>query len=625
MICPYCQTDNRDDRAECYNCQKDLTMLRLIVNKAKAHFNTALEHAERGRNEEAISELHNALDLDNKLVNAHVVLGTLYAKTDQLEKAREQWEEALEIDPRMAKAHQYLEKLETGSKNLPVVRRLRLELISLLILSVILFIAVISLMQPDPGRTMLLKVNSAYSADNYASALSILEKTSELPPGNNYFDPLRLFRELIISEQAVALMAAEAALENNNIETARKEIKTLISCNPSEEKRREAMELLTKIDNAEENMIINQAKSALKKDDFQAAVKILQGIQQLDREPNPETIEKINAIRVEAAQIAREHARRSVDAMREGAAAYPQVQQVIEQARTVLPSDVGTEASTAHIAFLNQLLEQAKSTQRLLEKELLLAEHQQGKITTLQLLTELKTLQNKYPDDKNIAELINTFSAPLRREAARQFHTAMQNQDYSVAETAIKNLKDLAAALGEDPNALEAMENQLKTQRIASAIEQLRKAYKAENDETVIEIAKKIDHVDDPTTAAVIESLTKRANTRLARKRFEAMLSDDYRYETATMGIETAERTIRQFDQVFEHLPTAIYPTSRDNLLFYLAQSHRRLGQIEQAQEALNRLLKEYPDSNVKEQAQSALKEISEEQKWRNQVSRHLR
>ena len=34
MLCPYCQTENRDDREACYYCKKDLSMLRLIVNKA---------------------------------------------------------------------------------------------------------------------------------------------------------------------------------------------------------------------------------------------------------------------------------------------------------------------------------------------------------------------------------------------------------------------------------------------------------------------------------------------------------------------------------------------------------------------------------------------------------------
>ena len=64
MLCPYCQTDNREDRETCYICGKDISTIRLVTNKARQHYNDALEHAERGRTTEAIDELKNAIDLD---------------------------------------------------------------------------------------------------------------------------------------------------------------------------------------------------------------------------------------------------------------------------------------------------------------------------------------------------------------------------------------------------------------------------------------------------------------------------------------------------------------------------------------------------------------------------------
>lgn len=69
MICPFCNTENRDDQDVCYHCNKDLSMLRLIINKAKHHYNLALEHAERGRYYEAITELNNSIELDSKNVS----------------------------------------------------------------------------------------------------------------------------------------------------------------------------------------------------------------------------------------------------------------------------------------------------------------------------------------------------------------------------------------------------------------------------------------------------------------------------------------------------------------------------------------------------------------------------
>src|SRR5512133_3215649 len=103
MRCPFCRTENRDDRDTCYSCEKDLATLRAVVNKAKSHFNLGLEYAERGRNEEAIAELHHALDLDASHINSHVVLGTLYAKLGELAKADEHWKRALALDPRLEK------------------------------------------------------------------------------------------------------------------------------------------------------------------------------------------------------------------------------------------------------------------------------------------------------------------------------------------------------------------------------------------------------------------------------------------------------------------------------------------------------------------------------------------
>ena len=123
MQCPYCQTENRDDQEKCYYCDRDLTMLRLIVNKAKHHFNQGLEFAERNRNDEAITEMRNALDLDGSMVNALVVLGTLYAKQEKFDEARQCWQRALDLDHRYRKAHEYLMKADRVEQALPAIKK----------------------------------------------------------------------------------------------------------------------------------------------------------------------------------------------------------------------------------------------------------------------------------------------------------------------------------------------------------------------------------------------------------------------------------------------------------------------------------------------------------------------
>jgi len=125
MICPFCKTENRDERASCYNCNADLTALRSVVLRSRHLYNDALEHTERGRNEEAISQLRTAVELDASFVNAWVVMGTIYAKMNRFEDAKTAWRKALALDSRFEKCHDYLAKVEQVSGMLPAVRNLR--------------------------------------------------------------------------------------------------------------------------------------------------------------------------------------------------------------------------------------------------------------------------------------------------------------------------------------------------------------------------------------------------------------------------------------------------------------------------------------------------------------------
>lgn len=178
MQCPYCQTENREDRERCYVCDRDISMLRLIVNKARHHYNLALEHAERGRYQEAIDELHNALDLDRRFVNAHVVLGTLYAKLKQFDRAREAWEAALALQPELAKAHRYLQNLETVERSLPALRVLGGLTVVLFILVIVLGLALFYATRPDPAAQLLRTAYSHIEGGRWATALRELEATT---------------------------------------------------------------------------------------------------------------------------------------------------------------------------------------------------------------------------------------------------------------------------------------------------------------------------------------------------------------------------------------------------------------------------------------------------------------
>lgn len=174
MRCPYCQTENRDDREKCYHCEKDVSMLRVIVNKARHHYNVALEHAERGRIHEAVNEMRNCIDLDHQFAPAHVVLGTLYAKRGEFDKARECWNTALALNPDMAKSRDYLQRAEQVQAALPLLRTFQILILVLLALVVVLIGALVYLERPDAAAERVRDAQRAQAQGQFGRAIDIL-------------------------------------------------------------------------------------------------------------------------------------------------------------------------------------------------------------------------------------------------------------------------------------------------------------------------------------------------------------------------------------------------------------------------------------------------------------------
>lgn len=189
MICPYCQTENRDDRENCYYCTKDLSMLRLIVNKAKHHYNQGLEFAERGHLDDAIVELKNALDLDGSMDAAHIVLGTLYAKKEMFTEARESWQKALTLNHHYEKAHEYLTKAEKAEYVFPAMKRLKWVagvlgglLLAALVATICLTVNVLS---PDPNLEGVRKATALLKSDKPETLPAVEDQLSDIDEGKN--------------------------------------------------------------------------------------------------------------------------------------------------------------------------------------------------------------------------------------------------------------------------------------------------------------------------------------------------------------------------------------------------------------------------------------------------------
>ncbi len=234
MICPFCNTENRDDLDQCYHCNKDLSMLRLIINKAKHHYNVALEHAERGRYYEAIVELQNVLELDSKNVNAYVVLGTIYAKQNQFDKATEYWEKALNVDNRFLKAHDYILKSEKVKESLPFIRWFKILLGTLLASFVIIIFLIAILNKPDKRIIHLNEAFNNYSSNDLIKAKKTLDKVISTKKDVSINISRNLLEKAIKNEIELTKTKVQLAIKDNLPYEAVKLLNGLKNKNPDE-------------------------------------------------------------------------------------------------------------------------------------------------------------------------------------------------------------------------------------------------------------------------------------------------------------------------------------------------------------------------------------------------------
>ncbi len=75
------------------------------TDKAKKHYQQALEYHEQELPDQAVAELHQAIKLDPKYAEAHYELGVLYHQAEDHNNAVRELKEAIKINPDYAEAH----------------------------------------------------------------------------------------------------------------------------------------------------------------------------------------------------------------------------------------------------------------------------------------------------------------------------------------------------------------------------------------------------------------------------------------------------------------------------------------------------------------------------------------
>jgi tetratricopeptide (TPR) repeat protein len=532
-------------------------MLRLIVNKAKTHFNTALELAERERDEEAVSELRNALDLDNNHVNSHVVLGTLYAKSGQLDKAREQWDEALALDPRFEKAHQYLIKGESAARALPVCRRQRRFILSLI--AVLCAVFVLFLLQGSrvPDTRPLQNAWTLYRDQNYSAAIKYLSELSK-----------KMNKSEVIAGQA---------------------------------------DMLLEMIITEQRLLINTAQQEFDRGRLAQADAVLWEL--LKRAPTPAYMEEARALQSRTLQAAREELRRSLEA-------YGRREIALEAVQASLDTYKGLRnlPPVQDDAFLVQIEAELRDTTLAHRLSDIQTEFETQTIDEWTYLDKLVALSRDYPGNEAVPDIIHALADPLEALWTREIELAIQSAQLDVAaqrfallerllntvspDSAKPKIEKLEKALAERRTALEKEDSRRKAQ---ADLAKLREAHQAGDYESVVELGGAI--ADSPWLEELeknlVAAMVARSQPRLALERWMWIVERDREYLNQTISIEDAKRTIAIYPQVAEHLSRRAYPAVQDDLLLYLALAYRSLDMNEESHAAIDRIKKEHPDNSV--------------------------
>jgi tetratricopeptide (TPR) repeat protein len=516
-------------------------MLRLIVNKAKSHFNTALELAERDRNEEAIAELNNALDLDHSHVNSHVVLGTLYAKMGNLEKAKACWEEALALDPRLQKAREYLGKGEAASQAFPICRRQRRTIVFLVLILIgaVSILAVRSL--PSPYEDLLVSAVDAYKKDNSFNAA--LQWLDQIPPSERDGKTgtiAQAMRVIIETEQDTLVKKGQEYVTNGNIQAADQVVGGLLKWHPSAP--------------------------------FRA---------------------RTDAMRAEIKKMADKSVSQALEDYKERKILLAETQKVLVTYRGLSVKDndilVTGEATLSSITQTLRIEDTLRSFQK-------------RQIDEWTLLEKLAELHKEYPASKTLPELIRSFQEPLAKRWTKDLEAALEKGDADGAARDLQNLQRLYAKAGQekapDFTGYSARIQKLRTEDLEKRV---RDAYERGEDEQTIQLGEEFlkSRQPQPETRKLVETLISKANERLAQKRWRWILERDRQYLDGVISVADAEATIQYYPQVAQHLPRAPYPTAPEHLLLYTALAYRQVGQPDKALGLLEKIEKEYPKSRV--------------------------
>ncbi|CAN5342345.1 hypothetical protein BH09SUM1_BH09SUM1_23020 [soil metagenome] len=550
MLCPHCGAENRDDRASCYHCGKDLSLLRLMIGKARGHYNSAAEHVEHGRYYEALGELNSALELNAGLGEAHVLRGDVLARLERPAEARDAFESALTLTPQAARAHRHLGELGEVERSLPILGRLRGVLVGVgAALGVAAIFATIGIHMILGGNTQEQKAWRALQRGDLAESARIGGSLRD-EAGKN-----EIMRMVALAVDTRMDAAARLA-DSGQYAAAQAQLADLQKMTLSPDAAKSADRQSAAVRKAMLREIGGGYDAALQ-DATQSGT--IAPVRASALEAKGHEFEQLFASQQDEF---RQLKNAFSEKLRDSAARQADLSQAMLE-----KGDTSTTA-TASLRRAYDIVE--------LSKEYTVAE---GADPAEELSKRIERLAKI--DADNI--LLRAQDAANRSD--RKSFDAFEDQ-----------LKSLPNASEEPLEQMAALRGVFTEQEKARVARDVAKAIADENWERAIAAADASGGASitfDPETTQQIA----RARSMLALKSYYALMTEAEAIEAGKLGAAEAREVLRLIERAMGPLPPRVQSRARESLHFFAARAHESLGEKAEAEADMKRLREEYPQS----------------------------
>ncbi|MBN1901065.1 tetratricopeptide repeat protein [Candidatus Sumerlaeota bacterium] len=526
-------------------------MLRLITNKAKHHYNLAIDHAERNRYYQAISELQNCLDLDKNNISAHVLLGTIYAKQNKFDSALQEWEAALSLHPSLFKSHQYIERAEQVKSALPVLKWVKVLLAGLFISFACIIVLSLHIVQPHPSEDLLEKAISDYRNKRFGDAVRKVESFS--------------------SKYGSSPLLPIAQLVNESI--------------------REKMD-------AQKQKIRNRLQAK----DFSGAMDLCKQLEAYH--PDPETGQFLKHIKTDARLSMKESIEKSLAENFKTLDDMTPLEKQIETLRIHFPEEPSLEAYHSRMAAIESrvLKKDEIDLQNKLDEILAIRNPQ----TVLSELIRFNRLNPEFASKAFVPRSIREIKKNIYYDQFRIVQDSINQNDFTSAEASLatlspKDLSEFPLLLKEYEHyesLLSREKSEQEQKKIRDYLESLEKSLASGNaHEALSLISQKDSYQLAESERLYVESIQGKIQIRQAMHILQHIIHEKSFHSLEDLSREDAEEILSDLSRLKKDLPDDSYNQYKDHLLFLSCASYAKLGEKAQAQKMFQNLLQEFPYS----------------------------